>query len=367
MEFVSLTKDKYEMWDKFCLETDGAWFWHTTDWLEYSLAYRPDYQAVSKSFFVIDEHKPIAVCPLIVENINYCDKNIFRFGNSAFDGHIIIPALCSDLNEDRREKIYKVVFAEIYRLAQENGIKTALFRSSALPDNSPGFNILMKYGFEDVSLNTQILSLDPKIEDIWSGVRKGHKYDVHRGEKTFALHLYDRHNADHGIFEQYRQLHHKAAGRVTRPLETFEMMYGWMKKGNGLLCGIANEGRFVGFTFVILYKDGAYYMSASDDPDFKSDVPISHAVQWAIIKWLKEHGYKRYEIGVQQFGPQIFDIPSPKDLSISFFKRGFGGKTVPFFRGEKIYDVSLLGKETEARAKRLAEHFIAGEGAPFYK
>jgi hypothetical protein len=355
MEIIPLTKDKYEIWDKFCLESDNAWFWHTTKWLDYCSSYGLEkYSTSNVSFYVIDDFGILAICSLLLEKgQSKDDKTYYEFSTSGSGGFGIFPALRNDLTGDRKDKILKEIFKKVDELARDNQVSQTSFRSNPLALNNAKFNIFMKYGYLDHSLNTQIIDLTLPLEKLWSDLRKGHKHDIHRGEKNFSIHIYDRDHTDKLAFDQYRLLHHKAAGRITRPIETFEMMYEWISLGMGMLGGVSRDGKFAGFSYIILYKDGAYYGSASDDPDFKTDVPISHIAQWEIICWLKEKGYKNYEIGAQQFSSQIFDIPTRKDLSISFFKRGFGGKTVPLYRGVKYYDKEYMRKYLENQLKNL--------------
>ena len=42
-----------------------------------------------------------------------------------------------------------------------------------------------------------------------------------------------------------------------------------------------------------------------------------------------------------------------KLMNISFFKRGFGGKNIPVFRGVKYYDNKLMEKELTLNYQRL--------------
>jgi lipid II:glycine glycyltransferase (peptidoglycan interpeptide bridge formation enzyme) len=211
----------------------------------------------------------------------------------------------------------------------------------------------MKFGFLDASLNTQILDLSKDLDRILGEMRKGHRYDIRRAEKVFEIKIFDKNNITKEIFDQYRILHHKAAGRITRPLITFEMMHKWILNGNAILCGASYGGDYVNFALINIYKNGAYYSSASDDPDIETSAPASHIMQWKIIDWLKQNGFQTYELGLQQFGAQIFDIPSKKDITISFFKRGFEGYTVPLFRGEKYYSLDHF---KEVQAERLENY-----------
>lgn len=67
MDIVPLTPNRYGDWDTFSLGCDGAWFWHTTALLGYSLAYRPRLRLASESFMVIDGRRVQASCSLISE------------------------------------------------------------------------------------------------------------------------------------------------------------------------------------------------------------------------------------------------------------------------------------------------------------
>jgi len=355
METIALTKENYRLWDDFCAGSDDAWFWHTTRWLDYCVAYgRENYETENLSFIVVDDTGPIAICPLLKEKGAFAAAGGGKYG--------ALPALANSLTESRREKILKFIFEKIDSLAEMKNVKKALCRASPLARNKLKFNYLVKHGYLDDSLNTELIDLTRPIEEIWVAVRKGHKYDINRGKKSFKVELFDRDNADKGIFDQYRLLHHKAAGRVTRPVETFDMMYQWLMSGDGLLCGLSHEGRFVGFSYVCLYKEAAYYASASDDPEFVTEAPISHLIQWEITNYLKAKGFKTYEIGVQQFGPQVNDVPNAKDISISLFKRGFGGETVTFYRGIKYYDKEFMRTELEHKLIELVAGYQAGEG-----
>lgn len=359
MQIINLSKDNNKLWDDFCLRSDSAWFWHTTKWLDYCVSYGSlSHETRNLSYLIKDDSGVLAICPLLLEKKNGPDGNIyFELSTMGSGGYGIGPALRNDLADNRREKIFKMIFEKIDQLAREHGALRASFRDCPLIHNPYSYNMFMKYGYMDNSINTQIIDLTHPLGELWKAIRKGHKYDINRGVKNFEICAYSRGNADKAVFEKYRLLHHKAAGRQTRPRETFDMMFQWLEEGQGLLCGIKKDDRFVGFSYLCLYKEAAFYASASDDPDFETRIPISHVILWKALEWLKKNGYKRYEIGAQQFGPQIYDFPTGKDLDISFFKRGFGGRTVPYFRGVKYYDISFLQKDLGEKMKKYYEDY----------
>ena len=359
MDFIDLTEEGRDKWESFCESSSDAWFWHTVKWLDYCDAYRDSpFKTRDLSFLVTDSSGVLAVCPLCLEERGGPDGALYReIAAAGMGGLTMVPALRDDLGEDRRERLCREIFTRIDGLAAEHRAVRATFRMSPLAAKETDFNWLLKYGCLDSSLHTQVIDLSLPMDALWRAVRKGHKYDTHRGQKHYRTLVFDRDNPDRGAFEQYRLLHHNAAGRITRPLKTFDLMYEWIQAGNGLLCGVEREGRFAGFSYIILYKDGAYYASASDDPDFATEIPISHVIQWSVIQWLKEKGCRYYEIGQQQFGPQLYDVPSDKELSIAFFKRGFGGRTVPAYRGTRYYDRAFLERDMEKRMEHMVGHY----------
>lgn len=354
-EIIKLTGDNYPIWDEICQKSDDAWFWHTTEWLNYCMSYGAEkYKVKNISFMLVDGSHPLAICPLLLErHIGPDGKERLEFSTAGSGGYGNIPALRSGLTEEQIDKIMNKILETIDQLAVQYQVSRVSFRSNPFAEEKNKIDTFMRFGYIDCSLATHVIDLLPQLAEIWSGVRKGHKYDIHRGEKNFTVHIYDKDNADKAVFDQYRILHHKASGRVTRPIGTFEMMYDWIVRGRGMLCGVSQNGQYAGFSYISLYKDSAYYSSASNDPDFQTKVPISHVIQWSVIKWLKEKSFKVYEIGGMHYGPQIYDLPSAKENSISLFKRGFGGKSLPLFRVEKYFDEEYLRVAYNERSRRL--------------
>jgi hypothetical protein len=80
---------------------------------------------------------------------------------------------------------------------------------------------------------------------------------------------------------------------------------------------------------------------------------LGHALQWAVIGWLREHGVRLYEIGIQQNG-QPHGLMSDKEERIAHFKRGFGGLTVSYWCGERYYSPEYWLEVASARAQAYA-------------
>ena|GEM_PF-787338 len=339
MQIVPLTKQRYADWDKFCLKSDGAWFWHTTDWLCFQLDYRPSLQSTDCSFMVIEGDRVYAICPLLEESVSN-DKGVVRQFTMG-GGSCMIPAFSNDLTRGLRTTVERLVFERIDQLALEHSVVRVSLRYCPL---APAFmnaaetphNRLMYYGYANRSLNTQILDLHNPLDDLHSDMSKGHCYDVRRGMEEFEVTVFDAKTVTSHIFDKYQETHHIAAGRITRPQSTFDMMFRWIAEKKAVLIAASDNNQPLSFAYLNIYKNGAYYSSSATLPNL-SHPRAGHAIQGRAIEWLREQNYRYYEIGWQQYSAQPYDFPSDKELRIAAFKRHFGGQTVPLFMGEKFY------------------------------
>jgi hypothetical protein len=363
LAIVPLTPDRYAEWDRFCLQSRDAWFWHTSQWLEYTLHYRPELQPRSYSFFCLHAGSVAAVCPLILETYNReaDPTREFSYGGDAGPA----PAVANTLSEQTRKKVLAKAFAHVDELARRLNVARASFRMSPLAISLwdatiPKPNPLLKLGFSDISLTTHVIELVADEEQLLRGMRKGHRADITRSEKLLQATVLDKDSITSEAFERYRMLHHRAAGRVTRPLATFQMMYNWIRDGLAILSVARLHAKDVGFALVSVYKDAAYYSSSCEDPEH-NNLPIGHILQWRAMQCLKKHWIRRYEIGLQFYSSQPHAIVSQKESNISFFKRGFGGATVPLWRGEKFYDRQYCLTTLRARAEKFSA--TIGEGS----
>jgi len=353
MEIINLTENLYKQWDNFCLESDDAWFWHTSSWLKYILNYKPELRPVSKSFMVSKNKNIIAICPLILETNN----GVKEFGYGGDYGQV--PVFANFLTLKEKQKVEKFVFSQVDKLAIENEVKRASFRfpilsKSNLCGECQRFNYLMKFGYIDNTINTQVLDLKKPLDELRREVRHGHDSDIDRASKALRAEIFDQNNITDEIFEIYVDLHRIAAGRITRPKATFDLMYEFIKNGNGFLVGAKKNNEFVGFAFFSLFKGNVYYSSSANNHDVEKAIPISHFIQWNAIEYMKKKDCGFYESGWQKYSPTLANFCEVKEINISKFQRGFGGYTLPFFRGEKFYDKNYFLKIYNKRINQLA-------------
>ena len=285
-------------WDRFCAESNGAWFWHTEAWLDYCLAYRPG--TVDRSFALVaagdDGPTVTTIMPLLVRE----DSD----GSRCLAGDDPLPGALSTMGTRTTWEAIMEEFSE--RRGPSPGL--ARFRGSPLAEHG---------GEVTAGWRSQVLDLRGPIEALHSGLRRSYRSLVNAGLREFNI---AEDPGDGSLCEAFRAVHVAASGGIApRSDETYAYNRAWVRDGSALLLGARAGDRWMGFVLVIRYKTGAYYASG---PALAPNV--MHALQWEAIRRLKALGVQRYEIGWQGVATD------EKGRQIEFFKRGFGGQSVPF-------------------------------------
>src|SRR5262249_5283340 len=151
----------------------------------------------------------------------------------------------AQLSSEKQGELLTAICQKIDQLAREHNAVRVRFQTSPLcwlgaPKSIPAdFD---RHGYIAVPLATQIVALGREFPSLLQHMRKGHAYDVKRGLKRFSVTCYDADSITDDIFARYRSLHAQAAGRVTRPLQTFALMQQWICEGKAVLLGAAQDG-----------------------------------------------------------------------------------------------------------------------------
>jgi len=188
--------------------------------------------------------------------------------------------------------------------------------------------LLLNLGATAQPIVRQIIDLNRTEAEMFKQIRKSYKSLINKGRRDLDLSTYDKNNVSDGIMEQFRKLHVAAAGRETRTKETWQIQQNMIKAGEAFAIFGKLEGELVTAALFPLSKHYCYYgVSASNRLLF--DKPLSHAVLWEAILYAQKTGCRFFELGPIQF-PGIGDpVPTLKELSISTFKHGFGGRSEP--------------------------------------
>ncbi len=333
------------LWQQLAATSGPVPWRYLPTFLDYQRLYCEKWLKQDLSFVVADP-APVAICPLFLEQAGA--QTQFSYAGSYQNAPFIRPGL----NEKYRKKVERFCYDTVDRLAAEHGAAKNLLLIDPQVGR-PVYNVLTEYGYLEASISTILVDLSLSETELRANLRASYKSLVNQTARDYTLDIMDYRQPDFQRHEQYRQLHHKAAGRVTRPLRTFELQFELLKQDHAVLVFLLDHDRPLAFSYFFHHSQGAYFASASDDPDYPTAIPLEHGITWAAIAYYQRRGFKQVELGWQQFGPQVWEHPTPNDLGISFFKRGFGGQLVSLYRGIKYYDKQLLKRELDENAQKL--------------
>jgi hypothetical protein len=297
---------------------------------------------VDKSFIYVVDNVPKAGVFFPIEK--YEDES--NYGTIVED-YIDAPIILD-------EKIEKKVFSIIDEIAKEYGFKKIQFLIDPL-DFSP-YNYLQKYNYLDTSNLLYVVDLQGK-DNLLSSCRRGHKSDIKRilNNEEFKVFYIDKDDPKYDIHEEYRVLHHKCSGKVTRSKETFDTQFEKLKKGNAVLFGLNYKEKNIAYSYFEFNAHKAAYASAADDPDY-DHMHLYHILIYSAMEYLKERGITHIDMEPPSCpSPQIGELLDKKQNNIALFKRGFGGKFVQNFKGVKYFSRELFEQEMNVFIKKYIE------------
>jgi hypothetical protein len=303
--------------DQLVISKDDLWFWNRPLWRDYEMARNPT--LVDHSWALTIDGTVVAAQLLTY----HPELELFGLGDLPAPA----PSLLHEEHPDERFAMDVVlpVMSEVFASVVAKSDSRVSFRTMPVHShfnpattlvtgwcNPPLYSALvLDQRWQDDSIGTRIIDLSVPLANLWADVRKSYRHIIRDSSITVTQ---ERHDDTRQLCQD---LHHRASGRVTRPSDSWVCQDSFVLADDALWF-VAREGPTVlGFAYVLQWKDYAYYASAANlAPN------VSHPIQWAIIKHLKELGVKYYEMGHQ--GGSV----SKKASNIEFFRRGFGGQDV---------------------------------------
>lgn len=332
MEAIYLTEDNQAVWEEFAAQSDMAWFRHTVDWLKYSACCRFDSNTVDVSFMVKQSGKIQAIVPLLVE-YDYPDRTTNTF--AMYGDNTPLPAYANESDIDR-SKVDEFIWDEIRKIADKYHVTKAKFMVDPLIkypyfNDFASFNLLEK-GFQLEFTTTNVVDLTLDIDVILRKMRKGHKAAVKQVLQQGGYHvdIFEANTINHDILLKFKAIHFKDAGRQTRTDESWEWMYRWITAGKAFLALLYLDEKqdYAAGALIMQYKDAAYYASFATTDSYMLNGHCGQAIQWEVIKHLKEKGYSRYETGRNYFADSQY-AGDAKRMEISKYQRGYRSIEIP--------------------------------------
>jgi len=323
---VSLRIEKPNIWEEVLVRSSYVPVTYTSSSIDFQLAYQQghggEWQDIS---IVIDWNgNPVAVWPLSLA---------IRDGHTFLSSHglpVHPPLFAEDCLVVSRKRITKICINIADTIAIKTGV--SIWESTESFADKDGFS---DWHIESMSRDAScsvthdlFINLQQSMAEIKRGFRKSYKSVVTSGSKNWAVGVLD--SSNELVWNQFRELHLKAAGRKTRSDETWDIHLEDIKQGKGFLVYLLNSaGEMDGAGFFNFTRDeGLYSVAAYDRSLF--DKPLGHTVQYRAIKELKDRGVRWYKLGVR---PYQSEVPAPldKEVSIGEFKQGFASHMFPRF------------------------------------
>lgn len=214
-------------------------------------------------------------------------------------------------------------------------------------------NILKKHHFKNLGEYEQVkwtyaLPFD-KIENLPKAVpgqvdeaaeqillrsfRKDHRYTIRYATERYNINVRKLDVSEYDILLKMVEESGKVHGFVPRDLKFFEQLADSFKDDVVAMVAELPDGTPIAAAFFILYGDEIIYLSSGLSREHKK-LGGPHIIQWTMIKYAYEHGYKKYNF----WGTN----PDPEN-GVFKFKQGFHGE-IEEFVGTFAAPLSMLGK-----------------------
>lgn len=343
-ELKDLGTDK---WVEFCDNNSNCWVHHKgAGFLN---------NKESLSFVIKEGNRIIALCPFVVEEKKYNGEN-FKIG-SLFGLSIPGPVIADAAEgKDYCKKIRNLIYDTVQKKStQENIAKVTFNYSSFLYGKGsvvPLLNELSRYGFLDASLKMILFDLELKENEAWKNLSKGHRSILKKFLDISRCEYLNYENA---------KLELQEFSAIMLTIEDFtepylRYLFELYKQGNAEICHLIFESKVAGSAFFLKYHNTVQYHEA--ERFTKEDIPVHHLIVWKSMEKFRQEKYRFMNFGVFSYKSQLNYAVSEKAAAISVFKRGFGGKVLPFVLGEKYFNRSYFELEYNDRISKYKETMI---------
>jgi hypothetical protein len=342
-----------ENWKKFVTSYEVG-FRYLPQFLKYTEEYSKN-KIDDFSFVVIENLQVVGIAYLPIELID-------NFKSISINNDYLFSPV--GINE----RVEKFIFNEIDKIAKN--LKLDFIKFQIEPTNlfqSRNYNFLLNYDFIDKSSADMMVDLMMEESVLWARIRGSYRPLINQVLKSkynqYEFKVMDKNNLDYNLHETYRELHRKAAGRVTRSKDSFDNQFEMVKNGNGMLLLLSKDQQIVSASYFLFHKLAAVYFSSADDPDlYMKGTAITHANLWMGIVKLKEMGVVKLQLSppadfskISGFGCYSDD----KKINIAFFKKGMGGDPVTLYRGMKYFSMDILVKDLDTFKVNLIKDHVS--------
>lgn len=202
--------------------------------------------------------------------------------------------------------------------------------------------------------HTVIVDLTKKEEKLLANMRRQTRYEVRRAGK---LGLKVKWGDNEKLYQEFHQAQLETAARqhfVPPDLKTLLAEREAFGKNARLYYAEDAEGHRIAYGLILISGDEAEYFEAAST-ELNRKLPGSYALQWQVMRDLKEQGVKKYNLwGIAPPGEK-----NHRYSGVTTFKTGFGGEVVEFIPAHDIvisrgkYMLDLLVETLRKKRRHL--------------
>lgn len=228
-------------------------------------------------------------------------------------------------------------FMEIYKFGQECIKKRMIqFEKKAVLINdffshgclSPLTQEIMRSKDSTSSLSFwHCIDLSSSVATLKFMIRRRYKTIINKGLRLYDFWVVERNNFEQNAITDLHNCHITASGRDVYPSVFWEACAEIVQSGHGYVVNARMNNDVKGSVFMICSGSRVYYAIGAFDRALQ-ETGLSHACMWTALLWAKRKNFSVFETG-QTFFEACENSVSQKEMSIGFFKRGFGGKNLP--------------------------------------
>jgi len=180
---------------------------------------------------------------------------------------------------------------------------------------------------------TFILPLDQELDLLWKGIGDKNRNMVRKAEKNSMQIRHAKDESDVNLFYELYLKTMRGLGSPPNPHAYFEKIWSLFYPKNAVMLMAVYKDKCIASSLYFIHGDKIHYAYNCSLTEYAELAP-NNLIQWYIIKWGNEHGFKQLDFGrTREKGGNVL------------FKRRWGGKQVsmPYFY--KFYKKELKERQ----------------------
>lgn len=349
MKVVRFKEMSNSEWDAYLGKIRESTYLHASWYINYLNAINGKENC--QSFILFDGNDPIAICPLSIFKVeNFGEEYV----EATFKGFPSIYPAVVRLTATQRRRTIRKVFAQIDAILKTYAVKRIEFYKhpmnlDVINGDFEIFNTAeaVSYGYFCDIKNSVIIDLKREEERLMHEMSQYQRKRIKKSKNQgLVIREYKGEDKDaDNIFDDFRLSHVKSAGRLTRPIESWDIMKSLLKENKASLFTASIEnGKNISYLYCGEFDRLSFGWSQVNIDEYETQYSPRHLLEWEAMMSYKKRGFLYYELGVKQDSPQFNYIPTEKEKSITQVKERYGGELYSWLHFEKFFDKDLFNK-----------------------